>query len=363
MLSEQFLPREKLVDAANVIRSGQQISFPPAMQAAVVAAMATAKAKAKAAQANQGSPGLGLAFVAIIALLLFGIFNSWPHYQWASFRDNVPTYQGFVVRFPDSDYTPSANERIRVLREDEVWNEAQARNEIEAFRGYVKVYPDGKNLGRAKQRITEFADFVWEGISNSRSEPEIRRFVRQYPETSKLAATEARIQELFNDWDWVREQDTLEHYRRFASRFPFHAQRGWFEKRIIDLEVDQIAAGDYGILPRAQPVAGSFDVQDAEVSVENGTGYELTVRYSGRDSKKIVIPIGRTQTISLPIGSYRVAASVNAFNVRNYYGTDDMKAGRYESRFYVQSSLAPNFIPSHGGSSTSTRSPSPRKRK
>ena len=97
------------------------------------------------------------------------------------------------------------------------------------------------------------------------------------------------------------------------------------------------------MLPRAQPISSDSRSSSAEVNVENGTSYELTVRYSGPDSQKLVIPTGATRSLALRVGSYTVAASVSADNVRNYVGTDTMQGGRYESRFYIETSLSPTF--------------------
>jgi len=149
----------------------------------------------------------------------------------------------------------------------------------------------------------------------------------------QLAAEE--LERLKDDLSWVKTQDKLPFYERFAERFANHPEIDSIRKRIIDLEVKRIAAGEYGEMPKAQSLSsgGSF----VEVEVENKTGYILTIRYSGPDSQKVLIPIGVTTTVSLPPGDYQVAASVSASNVTNYFGRDSMKAGKYSSSFYIQS--------------------------
>ncbi len=353
MLTDRFLEKEKLIEAAKMIRSGQRIQLPPSVKAAVMAALQGARAQQPPQQ--QGISAKGWGIIAAIAAILFLIFHPWPHFQWASFRDRVSSYESFVSRFPSSGYASDAKERVRVLREPDVWSAADGSGQIETLRSYIRVYRgDGKHLDDAKQQITTIADQLWTPISISRSEAEIRRYLKDYPETTKLAAAEAHIQELYNDFEWVKEQDSLEHYRRFATRYPTHSQIAAIEKRIIDLEVKEIAAGEYGEMPRAQAL--SYGGTTTDVEVENKTGYELTVRYSGPDSKKLVIPVGATRTIALVPGAYQVAASVNAANVTNYYGSDSMQGGRYSSSFFIQTSF--------GGSSFSIPSFSPsRKRK
>jgi hypothetical protein len=385
MLTDQFLSKEKLAEASRLIKSGQRIELPPHIRTAVLAAIQSARTQQTSTQKGKGLSLRGWSILAGIAAILFLIFQPWPHYQWSSFQDSVPSYEGFVNRFPSSDYADSAKERIRILKEPEVWAQAMETDQIEALRGYVRVYPDGKHLDAAKQRVTELADAQWKPISDTDSKNEVLKFLRRYPETTKTSEAEARIvtiadgqwrkiaasrsvpainkfledypettmrseaehriQELYNDWDWVREQDSLDHFNRFVARNPNHPERRWIDKRIIDLEVREIAAGEYGEMPRAQPL--SYGGSTVEVEVVNQTDYELTVRYSGPDSKKLVIPKGETQKVSFPPGDYKVAASVTAANVRNYYGADTMRGGKYSSSFYIQSEYGGFSIPSH----------------
>ena len=375
MLTDRFLSKEKLIDTTKLLQSGQKISFPPDVRTAVLAALQTARTQ----QGNKTDQGISLRAVATIAAIvgaLFLIFHPWLHFQWALFRDELNSYQVFIARFPISDYSDTAKKRICEIQEPEVWNEINGRSQIDALRSYIRVYPEGKHLDEAKiqireiadrnwdtisnsiskaeilkflddypettkvttaeKRIKEVADAVWKTILNTRSDVEVLKFLKDYPETTKRADAELRIQELHNDFEWVYEQDNLAHYQRFASRFSSHPKIRLIEKRIIDLEVKDIAAGEHGEMPNAQPIQIGGD--SVEVEIENRTGYELTVRYSGPDSKKLILPVESTQIIIVPPGAYQVAASVSAGNVRNYYGQDMMQAGKYFSKFHIETS-------------------------
>jgi hypothetical protein len=328
---------------------------------------------------------MGCSVVTAVVAVVLLVLLPWPHYWWACSRDSVPAYGFFARRFPSSDLATAARERIRVLREDDVWTEADGSSKIELLRNYRKVYPDGKyresaddqvraladakwvaisastsrsevvgflrgypettRKADAESRLVQIADTVWDQIEGTRSVPEIEEFIADYPGTTKREAAEARIQQLYNDWDWVREQDDLKHYQRFISRFPDHPRKAWIAKRIIDLEVREIAAGDHGEMPRAQPL--SFGGSVATVEVENRTGYELTVRYSGPDSKKLVLAKGATQTTVILPGDYEVAASVTAAHVRNYYGRETVQGGMYSSRFYIATDYGVPQVPSY----------------
>lgn len=375
MLTDRFLEKDKLGAAAKMIRSGQRIEFPPAVKVAVQAALQGGRAQRF--PQHQGIRANVWGMIAIIPVILFLILNlnPWLHFRWATYKDSVESYESFASMFPSSDRAIDANERIRILSESKVWHDADGSGRIESLRLYVRnYYKDGKHLDEANQQIASIADKRWEDLSKSESRVEIKKFINRFPETSKIAAAEARlieiadkkwaaisesrslieiqnflklfpettksvnaesrIQSLFNDFDWVKEQDHLEHYRRFASRYPSHPNIDLIEKRIIDLEVKDIAAGNYGKLPKAQAL--NLGGASTKVEVENKTGYELTIRYSGPDSKKLVIPVAATRGVVLIPGPYQVAASVNAGNVTNYYGSDIMHGGTYSSSFFIE---------------------------
>ena len=429
MLTDQFLPKEKLTEASRLIKSGQQIELPPHIRTAVLAALQSARTQEATRTKSIGNVLNGWAIFAGVIFLIYLIFAPWPHYQLALFINKAPSYEGFLNRFPSSNLVDEAKEQIHLLKEDDVWDNVNLSKDIKALRRYKMLYPNGKHLYYANEQIRECADNRWESISNTDSKTEVLEFLKEYPETTKTAdaearvitiadkkwelisntesksevvkflkdypettksseaeshivaiadsqwlkiattrsvgaineflndfpetsmrlAAEKRIQELYNDFDWVREQDLLKYYVSFLDRNPNHPQRAWLEKRIIDLEVKEIAAGDYGELPPAQPLRIGGGV--AILELENKTGYELSVRYSGPDSKKLVIPKGATQSVSLMPGEYQVAASVSATNVQNFYGKDTMRAGSYSSGFYIQTdysrgkSTLPSYIP------------------
>lgn len=104
----------------------------------------------------------------------------------------------------------------------------------------------------------------------------------------------------------------------------------------IQNEIEQIRRGRTAPMPRAQASAANLGGQSGMV-VENGTPYLLTVRLSGPTSQRLQLPAGSTQTISLPPGSYEVAASVASPNVIPFYGKESFSGNtRYSERFYIE---------------------------
>ncbi len=239
---------------------------------------------------------------------------------------------------------PDAPPQTRAEAEDlisrligEAWRRAALTRSEAKVTTFLKRNPEApaQVIAEAKALLAELAqEDRWKQLAGSRSAAEIRAFLLEHPQSPHRGDLEARLAELSDDWDWVREQDTLEPYRHFLSRFPEHPLARWIEKRIIDLEVTEIAAGDHGEIPQveARRLGGSA----VGIEVKNDTGYTLTLRYSGPDSVKLVIPVGQTGKLTLPPGRYRVAGSVAALGVNNYYGGEMMEGGAYSCNFFIE---------------------------
>ena len=59
MLTDRFLDKEKMITAANMISSGRRIDFPPAVKAAVLAALQSARAQHRPQKPRLNRKGLG----------------------------------------------------------------------------------------------------------------------------------------------------------------------------------------------------------------------------------------------------------------------------------------------------------------
>lgn len=122
-------------------------------------------------------------------------------------------------------------------------------------------------------------------------------------------------------------------WKDYLESYPDDPRRSDIEIDIIKLEVNEIFAGDYGEIPSFNRTSGTSS-EISSVTVKNDTRYTLTLRYSGNDVKRIVIPAGNSKEVDLKSGPYRVTASVDAYNVRNYAGTETLN-GEYDVVYYI----------------------------
>jgi tetratricopeptide (TPR) repeat protein len=106
-------------------------------------------------------------------------------------------------------------------------------------------------------------------------------------------------------------------------------------KQIADIE----ESGKYLAMPAPQavPRRGTSGSSSDNYTIENGTPFGLTVIFSGPASKQVALLPGTTRTVSLPVGTYKVAARVTAPDVLPFFGVDQYAPNSdYQARFYIQ---------------------------
>ncbi len=252
-----------------------------------------------------------------------------------------------IEAFPQSH--EEVAERFPVIESlDAVWKKAVEEKSITKVASFRNLSADNQRRWPILTTIKDLARTEWEQVKKSRSLTRIDAFSQAYPELREWYDPEEARQALYDDITWVKEQDQLMYYQRFVSRHPKHPDIPAMQKRIIDMEVAAIAAGDHGALPKAE-ASGAPRGTRTKIALQNDTGHELTVWFSGKESSKVVLAVGLSQTVNLPNGTFKVAASVNAAHVRNYYGTDEYKGGVYDLSFYISSNplnLPGDYLPS-----------------
>ena len=145
-------------------------------------------------------------------------------------------------------------------------------------------------------------------------------------------------------WREATRLNTSFAYKKYLELFPNGIRVNQAKKSVIDREVDEIFGKDHGRLP-AMDKALQGSGSSSDISVYNNTSYTLTIRYSGAESKSIDIPSRSRQSISLINGTYRIAASVNAANVRNYAGSESLTGGNYNVEYYINTTNVSSYRP------------------
>ncbi len=138
------------------------------------------------------------------------------------------------------------------------------------------------------------------------------------------------------EWKGARTAQTTERYMSFLAAHPDSPFADEAKERIVDLEVARIVQGEHGELPSVDSVEVVPGRTYSVVNIHNDTAYELTLRYSGPDSFKVVFAPNEKGSVEVVVGKYNVAASVNAADVQNYAGKEESKGDNAEVKYYIE---------------------------
>ncbi len=238
-------------------------------------------------------------FLAIIAL---GIHtcdtmtmnnNESKTYKKAIKERTSTSYQDYLKRYPKGKH----HDEIKSLHDEECWREASSS---EKYEWYMHECPQGKYRDKAK----EYIKHLW--------------------------GTDERA--------WNRAQKTGD-YENYLALYLNGVYARTAEKKIVDNEVHRIMLGNYSSLPTMQKTSNDYtDELNTQIFISNNTSYNLTVYYSGADSKRVKLPPNGSASMTLMNGNYRVAASVDASNVRKYAGQENLSGGSYRSSYSITTS-------------------------
>lgn len=215
-------------------------------------------------------------------------------------RENTVESWNHFIKYVPKDYIKDANTKMV----DAAYAEATKTNTIAGWNHFKSVV-GFTNYRDADQRIENLEAKQWRNESNA--------------------------------WRLASEEGTIAAYNKYLKFHPSGSHAATARKKVIDLEVDGIFAGSHGTLPSMDRTYYGYS-STSSVTIHNGTGYTLTIYYSGNSSKKVSIPAGQTTSFSMPNGEYRVAASVSSASVRSYAGRESLIGGGYEADYYISTS-------------------------
>ena len=261
----------------------------------------------------------------------------------------VGKYEKYLSKYPDGKYSHEAENAILSYLDDlsfygNSYNGKKGIEAVEKIENTKERYSGSHFESRIDSLLTAKVDQVYREAASKGTIEAWLSYQSMLPE-EYWRDSENRIEEIENrDWGtesmaWRTAQrvNTLTAYSRYLELYPKGAHAKAADKKVIDLSVSNIFAGDHGTLPGMDKTSYSSSGRNT-ISVSNDTQYTLTLLYSGPDSKRLVLYPRSSGTVSLPNGTYRVAASVAASNVRSYAGTETLTGGSYDVSYYISTS-------------------------
>jgi hypothetical protein len=220
-------------------------------------------------------------------------------------------------------------------------NSSSIDNPVKKLQDFISQN-DGNSYGnKAQSAIESICDSLYRVADSKATESGWRQYQRVVP-TDYFKDSESKIEEIANQawnteskaWQMALSENSISAFTKYKSLYPNGSHISQCEKKLIDLEVSRVYAGEHGSLPEMDRT-GYGGGPTSYITVTNSTSYTLTLLYSGPDSKRLVISAGGTSSVRLKNGSYRVAASVSASNVSNYAGNENLQGGNYSVDYYI----------------------------
>jgi hypothetical protein len=197
---------------------------------------------------------------------------------------------------PDLPEVIECKKYLAVIDEEELWQTANNSIGISNVSYYIEKYSNGKYINQA--------------IS--------------LKETLK-------IKNMQSAYESAELSNSSSAWREFLSEYPYHNEASSIKKKIIKLEVDEIYGdSETGKMPSFEQY-NYGNSSSSTVKITNNTGCDLVVRYSGAEIEMITIPNGKTRSVSLSSGNYKVVATACG---HNYAGLENL-TGDYTSTFYI----------------------------
>ena len=261
----------------------------------------------------------------------------------------VDKYGKYLTKYPVGKYSHEAENAILSYLDDlsfdgTLYNGNNGCEAVKQIEKYKERYSGTSFTNRIDSLLLAKVDQQYRTASSKGTIEAWHTYQNMMPEMF-WKDSEKRIEEIENrDWGtesmaWRTAQrvNTLTAYSRYLELYPKGAHAKAADKKVIDLSVSNIFAGDHGTLPGMDKTSYSSSGRNT-ISVSNDTQYTLTLLYSGPDSKRLVLYPRSSGTVSLPNGTYRVAASDAASNVRSYAGTETLTGGSYDVSYYISTS-------------------------
>lgn len=261
-------------------------------------------------------------------------------YDLNSFSEAKEKIDLLTQNHPNVIETVEAKKMLPSINEEILWQKIETEESLDLIEKYALSYPKGKYSSKVYSRKQEILNLIdkdaYENAKSRNSITAYKDYLEDYPKgkyrrkaRDEISTIKRANQE--SAYANAKSRNSSSVWENFLEDYPNHPEKNNIKKKIISLKVDEIMGDrNTGQLPTFSQSSYGYS-SSSSVTIENDTGHELTVRYSGPSVKMIVIPRGSSRTTSLSSGSYKIAASAGGLN----YAGRERLSGSYSSTYYI----------------------------
>jgi cell division protein FtsN len=97
-----------------------------------------------------------LVLCCVVVLGLGGCSRQQSDWEKARAANSAEAYEQFLKSYPNGEFTPQAQARLKELYEERDWQKARDTDTSEAYQAFLKQYPEGKWTEEARIRVENF---------------------------------------------------------------------------------------------------------------------------------------------------------------------------------------------------------------
>jgi hypothetical protein len=229
--------------------------------------------------------------------------------------------------------------QINNNKDKKEWKKIETCERREEYEKFIKKYPKSTYSDSAKFRLSHIdLEQAWQTAINDSSIPGYKDFLIRHPDSKYDSIAKINLNRILlaESWDETRKVNSIKGYKAFIALYPKSKYVSIARKKIIELEVQDIEKSNPGQLP-VNSALQSHDRSYSIYNIFNNTDFDLTIRYVGVDTFKVIFIPHEKGSIEILNGTYSITASVEAPNVRNYFGKMSYKGGDHQGEFYIRS--------------------------
>ena len=149
-----------------------------------------------------------------LVFVLVGCATVRKDWEYAQTVNTVQSYQDFIRKHPQSEFSREAYNRIEKLD----WQRTQATNTIDSYSRYLSHYQDGKFSSLAKERIDELE---WKRAESEATVQAYLKFINDHPKSKFVSQAKLDIEKQeAKEWEKVNKNPSIEGYTDFLKLFP-----------------------------------------------------------------------------------------------------------------------------------------------